>query len=152
MRDKFGKEIERRNANQRAYTARNRGAINARLAIKRADPEYRAKLREADRKYSQKNRPRAKNYQLMRKYGITLEDFERRVQEQDGRCAVCRKKPQGERKGATLHVDHDHQTGWVRGLLCDSCNRGIGLLGDNSVTLAMAARYVERTERIRESA
>jgi hypothetical protein len=53
---------------------------------------------------------------------ITTEQYEQFLEEQDGRCAICRKPPRDQ----ALHVDHDHETSAIRGLLCRRCNRGIG--------------------------
>lgn len=61
---------------------------------------------------------------LRRNYGITLAEFEARATEQNHRCAICRRKKR-------LVVDHDHETGHVRGLLCSSCNLAIGLLSES---------------------
>jgi hypothetical protein len=74
---------------------------------------------------------------LNAKYGLTPEDFDRLLEEQHGACAVC-----GREMGADLHVDHDHKTNEVRGLLCGSCNRGIGLLQENPKVLYAAGRYL----------
>lgn len=76
---------------------------------------------------------------LRRNYGITLEQYKAMLAEQDGRCAVCRAEP-GER---TLDVDHCHDTGVVRGLLCGSCNNGIGRFQDDADLLRAAARYLD---------
>jgi hypothetical protein len=70
-------------------------------------------------------------------YGIEFADYERMLDEQDGHCAIC---PSTE----DLHVDHCHSTGVVRGLLCGPCNRGIGLLRDDTERLLAAARYLSR--------
>lgn len=65
---------------------------------------------------------------------------------QCGACALCGKVP-GEdpergRNQKCLHVDHDHKTGKIRGLLCSSCNRGLGYFGDDPVVLRRAAEYL----------
>lgn len=73
-------------------------------------------------------------------YGITVQDFRRMLLAQGGLCAICR-QPQAKHK-LILCVDHCHDTGRVRGLLCDNCNRGIGLLGDNPKTVLAAATYL----------
>ena len=87
---------------------------------------------------------RADSYKknLKRNFGLTLEDYDRMLQAQEGRC-VCG-KTEGDRGYYRLHVDHDHDTGEVRGLLCGSCNRGIGLLGEDPKLLRLLADYLER--------
>ena len=81
----------------------------------------------------------------LKKYGITLEDQEQMLREQNNKCAICGKEIFlfGSSKKLTAHVDHDHKTGKVRGLLCNDCNRGIGLLKDNPLFLANAIKYLE---------
>lgn len=59
------------------------------------------------------------------------------VADRDGRCDICMTKP-----SAALCVDHDHVTGEVRGLLCGSCNRALGLLGDNLEGVMRAVKYL----------
>lgn len=70
------------------------------------------------------------------------EDFDRLVEVHDNRCAICAHVPTGAAWDRTLHVDHDHQTGEVRGLLCGNCNRGIGLLGDDPDVVFTAFTYL----------
>lgn len=147
-RDQWGKVIEKRNANQRAYTARNRDAINARLAIQRSSPEWREKKRASDRRHYAQNKDKAREYQLAVRYNLTPQQYAALKEAQAGQCAVCDRVPTGVGKSATLHVDHDHESGHVRGLLCDKCNRAIGLLGDSAETLTRAASYVLESQRV----
>lgn len=79
--------------------------------------------------------------QMQRNYGISFADYDRMYHEQDGFCAICR-LPQNSKRNTRFCVDHDHDTGEVRGLLCDSCNRGIGLLKDDPRLLENAAKYL----------
>lgn len=73
-------------------------------------------------------------------YGITESDYLAMLEAQGGTCAICH---QAERiPGRSLAIDHDHETGRVRGLLCASCNRGIGMLGDDVDRLASAIEYL----------
>jgi hypothetical protein len=60
---------------------------------------------------------------------------------QGGICAICGGPPTG--MGKSYHVDHDHETGIVRGLLCSNCNTALGLLGDDPSRLAAAIRYLQ---------
>lgn len=99
------------------------------------DKRHQAEWRSAHPDY-------ARDINLRRNYGITLEDFDRMATVQDGRCAICGRVPQGKHNQGRLHVDHDHRTGRVRGLLCSHCNRGLGFLGDSPETLCRAAAYL----------
>lgn len=81
-------------------------------------------------------RDRAKK--IERKYGISVEDFNRLFVFQKGLCAICSVPL----LGARMAVDHHHGTGMVRGLLCTPCNTGIGMLGDDPDRIIQAAAYV----------
>lgn len=74
-------------------------------------------------------------------YGIDVPDYERILKEQGGGCYVCGKKPTDRR---ALDIDHDHNTGKVRGLLCSKHNRAIGLMGDDLLILIKALEYLVR--------
>ncbi len=79
---------------------------------------------------------------VMRTYGVTVEQFREMLARQDGVCAVCRREPEaGPHRGLVL--DHDHDTGAVRGLLCRPCNSGIGSLNDDPALLKRALAYLE---------
>ena len=77
----------------------------------------------------------------LRRYGITVEQYQDILQKQDGICAICKNPPN---KNA-LAVDHCHITGKIRGLLCPSCNSGIGKLRDSPEMLRKAIEYLEKT-------
>lgn len=72
------------------------------------------------------------------RYGISEVDYLRLFFKQKGICAICKKKSP-ERK---LSVDHDHETGQIRGLLCQPCNLGIGFLNDDPKNCLFAAQYL----------
>lgn len=79
-----------------------------------------------------------------RKYGLTLEDFDKLLAAQKGLCKICQQpmKPAA--------VDHCHSTGRVRGLLCRKCNVGLGMFRDNPSLLRSAARYLGKARRLIE--
>ena len=86
-----------------------------------------------------KNNPhieRGKKYKNL--YGITLDDYEKMYDEQNGMCAICGKHQ------SLLFVDHDHKNGSVRGLLCNKCNTGIGFFHDNIGFLEKAIGYLKK--------
>ncbi len=85
-----------------------------------------------------------RNYQYMKKYGITLADYNELLEAQGGKCAICGITREECNDKRALPVDHDHETGQVRGILCHSCNRAIGLLKDSPKNLRQAADYLER--------
>ena len=85
-------------------------------------------------------RHRWKKAELMRQYGITMEQYNDIYNQQEGCCAICGIH-QNDLK-YTLHVDHDHTTGMVRGLLCKKCNTGIGQFSDSSDLLKLALNYL----------
>ena len=79
----------------------------------------------------------------LRRHDIDALQYDTLLVSQGGKCAICgRDKARG--KG-TWHIDHDHQTGQVRGLLCTSCNTGIGQLQDNPFLIRKAVEYLEAT-------
>jgi hypothetical protein len=74
-------------------------------------------------------------------YGITRDEYDAMLKAQGGKCAICgAPKPGG--RGDYFHVDHDHETNEVRGLLCTNCNTGIGGLKDNVGILQKAIAYL----------
>lgn len=87
------------------------------------------------------NRAAQNKSRLKRTYGLTLEDYDRMLAEQNGGCAICATATPG--GPGRFHVDHCHNTGRVRGLLCCNCNRGIGALKDDPARLRLAIGYLE---------
>jgi len=76
------------------------------------------------------------------RYGISPEEYEELLDEQLNCCACCGSS--NPRRKAGFVIDHDHETGSIRGLLCHNCNIGIGLLGDSLGGLEMAINYLRR--------
>ncbi|WOZ57524.1 recombination endonuclease VII [Pseudomonas phage vB_PseuGesM_254] len=72
---------------------------------------------------------------------MTLEDLETKVRSQNGVCEICNKDLDMSR---LTHIDHCHKTGSVRGVLCSTCNRGIGYLQDDVAVVSAALDYLRR--------
>lgn len=85
----------------------------------------------------------ANRKQIVRRYGITIETYDRMLQEQEGTCKICASPP-GTRR---LAVDHCHETGVVRGLLCYRCNIALGYFRHNDQLLQKAADYLSTYDR-----
>jgi hypothetical protein len=83
----------------------------------------------------------------LKAYGLSMEVFAAMTEAQGFRCAICRADPDGQ----NLHVDHDHETGAVRGLLCGSCNRALGLFQDDHTILQAAIEYLKRASAKNEN-
>jgi hypothetical protein len=108
----------------------------------------RVKIREKNRAYRLK-RPDVQFYATLKySYGITRERYDTLVLEQGNRCKVCREQPRQVGKKARLHVDHDHETGAIRGLLCHNCNVSIGLLKDDVGRVRALLEYLERNGQV----
>ena len=72
---------------------------------------------------------------------MTLEDYDALYEKQSGECAICGTDTPGG-PGERFRVDHNHDTGEVRGLLCNSCNRGLGYFKDSPTFLSKASTYL----------
>lgn len=86
---------------------------------------------------------RNQRYQLkfrLKKFGLTPEDYDRILSEQDGKCAICF----GGNGESLFNLDHCHATGKVRGLLCDECNWALGHFDDDIPRIQTAIRYLEK--------
>lgn len=79
-----------------------------------------------------------RNGHLVRKYGITADEYDERLARQGGGCKICGRSLERIR----LAVDHDHKTGKVRGILCENCNRGLGMFKDSPELLQNAIQYL----------
>jgi hypothetical protein len=109
-----------------------------------------AYMREHSRKARRTNPGYHKNMQLRRLYGIDLAEYNRMLDAQNGCCDVCGNAEKNEIAGKTLSlaVDHDHDTGAVRALLCSACNTAIGLLGDNPGLIDAAKAYLAKHGKV----
>jgi hypothetical protein len=100
-------------------------------------------LELAQRKWkrSAKGKKAARREALKRYYGITPEQYDAMLAQQNGLCALCQ-TPETDTRNRVLCVDHDHATKKVRGLLCNGCNRGLGFFQDKVTVLQTAIEYL----------
>ena len=148
---------------------KDREAFNAYMRERyKNNPEVRRKLKECVQRWEDKNidrvreyrrqwvkQDREKNYKHYRdyeikrkllKYGVTLDWYEQKLEEQKGVCAICGEPEQRMHWSGTplvLAVDHDHKTGEIRGLLCHNCNTRLHEKGGTD-WLKKALRYLEK--------
>lgn len=90
---------------------------------------------ESDRFAEAAKKRKARETYLRRKYGIGLDWYEKKLEEQGGRCAICLSRP----RSRVLAVDHDHFTGALRGLLCGRCNHGLLQFAQEDITILKRA-------------
>jgi len=142
------------NAKNKEYRERKKEEINTqrkeyrqnnKTKIAERDKEYRSKNAEQTRLRSAEwyanNKERTKNSRLLRKYNISLDDYNKMLIEQEGKCWICSMKAEDE-INKVLVVDHNHLTGKVRGLLCNRCNTAIGLLQESQEILQKVSKYL----------
>jgi hypothetical protein len=143
-RTRYAKDAEYRArilAAAHRYYAAHKTEICARGRLKwAADPEFRTRVLVYQSKY--------RRTYLLRRYGITLEEYDRILALQNGVCAICENKP----KGRFLCVDHCHRTGKIRGLLCSRCNAAIGSFEDNPKYTEAATVYLRAARADEQSA
>lgn len=98
--------------------------------------DWRQKNPDVDHEYQRRSR-------YKQKYGITTEHYDALLALQNGKCALCDNGPETERY-KRLNVDHCHETGAIRGLLCTSCNHALGRLGDTAARMERVLAYLRR--------
>ncbi len=124
-------------ARRKEWYRHNREREIARVRMwQQANPERLKASRQRNR--ATRNR-KMREIHLRNKFGLTPDEYERILDQQAGVCALCEYPPT---PGISLHVDHDHATGEIRGLLCVRCNNALGLFREDPDLLKRAARYV----------
>lgn len=99
----------------------------------------------------QKNNPDKLLSWKLKHFKLTIEDYNNLLKQQNGVCAICGQSEIKKIKNTPcrLSIDHDHQTGKVRGLLCSKCNTGVGLFDNNCVLLNKAIEYLNNNGEIK---
>lgn len=126
------------------YTCRGRLSSSCKSCCQRKGNLRRAANPQAFRdrsKIQRRDNPDVtKGYHLKDSFGITFEEYRQKLTEQNGVCAVCNQGPE-KRK---LCVDHDHESGKIRGLLCGRCNTALGSLKESVVIIQALLEYLKK--------
>jgi hypothetical protein len=131
-------------ARRKQWYQQNRRREIARVkAWQQANPERLKAWREKNR---ERRLQQLREIHLRNKFGLTPDEYDRMLEAQGRVCALCGCTPT---PGISLHVDHDHGTGEIRGLLCVRCNNALGLFREDPDVLKRAARYVTADARHR---
>lgn len=114
------------------------------------NPEVAQKIRDAGARWRAANPDADKQKYLMRRFNITIQEYRDLLEAQNGVCAICGEPESVVRRAKSgqemLAVDHCHETGKIRGLLCFKCNTGIGALGDSVEGLERALAYLRGSD------
>ncbi len=106
--------------------------------IKTRQPHYRRTYKS---RHPERQRASERRQSLKKKFGISIEQYDKMLELQAFGCAICRAV--SDKSGRRLAVDHDHKTGRLRGLLCTNCNTAVGLLDESPHIFELALEYVK---------
>ena len=106
--------------------------------------EWRDKNHEKVVKYRTKNKKKEHRNSIKRKYGVSIEWFDETLKNQNNKCAICKKELTWDDKQNTPHVDHCHDSGIVREILCNRCNSILGICKEQEDILYNALKYLEK--------
>lgn len=115
--------------------------VKARLRAKEWASNNREWYLKSQRERYKNNPKKYRDGRLKYCFGITLEKYNNMLEQQKHKCLICEVD-----NSTTLHVDHCHETGAVRGLLCSNCNTSLGGFKDDPALLRKAAEYLERAK------
>lgn len=113
--------------------------------IPNARPRCRECCSKEKRIERRKNPEKHLSYKYKNKFGLTIEDFKILLCRQGNKCAICNRDHQYYKK---FCIDHDHETGMIRGILCWNCNVGLGHFKDSTENLKGALRYLSKNKNI----
>jgi hypothetical protein len=128
---------ERKKNSEKYYAANKEKAKKRSVDWDRNHPEI---ARDRKRHWDQTHKKELSMSYMYRSYGLKKEDYANLMESQDYKCKLCGKELALEKKPC---VDHNHKTGFVRGILCSKCNVGLGQFGDSPEFLRRAAKYIE---------
>lgn len=117
------------------------GSMKESPDLMRAAADYLCVVPPAIPRFSLPKRRQTRCYRMSAKFGITAPQYDWLLKQQGGGCRICHRQEKPDR---ALSIDHDHTTTIVRGLLCITCNLGIGQFRDDPVRLRAASAYLER--------
>jgi len=131
---------------KREYYQKNKKIISKRKKERYKKLSVKKAYQLRNKRWYKKNFNRVKfkhHVYRLNKYGITIEEYDNLLTKQKGKCAVCQCKPKHKCKQQSyLCIDHCHKTGKVRGLLCQVCNKALGMLKDDPQLLKTALNYL----------
>lgn len=123
----------------KVYRSTEQGRINKILATRRWKKTEKGKQAALRYVNSTKGRASTLKKRIKYAYGLSIEAHAQLMEKAKNSCEICH-------SSAKICIDHDHKTGKIRGILCDLCNKGLGLFSDNAQFLSRAIRYLEEKQ------
>ena len=127
-------------------TAEGKAAANKRKRKWRKNPEVRKREAEQSRQWHTANPEKVRAYRLKASpvHGVSRPEADAMIEAQGGLCAICGHPPRGKGHCGRLHVDHCHETGKIRAMLCNNCNHALGHMKDDPIRLRAAIKYLAK--------
>ncbi len=125
-------------------TPEGRAALNQRKKRWRRNPEVRKREVEKARQWNKANPEKVQASMFKSVHGLSRADADAMIEAQGGLCAICGQPPSGKRNCSRLHVDHCHETGKIRAMLCNNCNHALGHMKDDPARLQAAIEYLAK--------
>lgn len=132
--------VRKRRGSDMLAPKREPQGISKAEAAHRYNQRHPERVNERTRKYNAANPDRVRRWWMKARYGLTPQEYAVLQEEQDGLCALCY-------EASATQVDHNHETGQIRGLLCKNCNTALGKFRDDPERLRVAVDYLEGVER-----
>ena len=138
--DKKAKYREKQKITDKLYRLRNAERL------RKASSEWYLRNKNTEAFKNKRTVELSRKTRIKNRYNLSIEKFDEMIKKQNNKCAICNQPEFKIRYGKiqSLAIDHDHLTGKIRGLLCNNCNRAIGLMHDSIETLKNAVAYLEQ--------
>ena len=138
--DKKAKYREKQKITDKLYRLRNAERL------RKASSEWYLSNKNTEAFKNKRTVELSRKTRIKNRYNLSIEKFDEMIKKQNNKCAICNQPEFKIRYGKiqSLAIDHDHLTGKIRGLLCNNCNRAIGLMHDSIETLKNAVAYLEQ--------
>ncbi len=137
-------EIHYQNNKEKILKQHKKYQENHKKEILQYAKQYRETHKTEIKKWRQTHKKQIKIKFMLKTYGISLTEYNEILKKQKRLCAICGKKF---KNSGDCHIDHNHKTGKVGGLLCGKCNRGIGMFEENISILENAIKYLKKERK-----
>lgn len=134
-------KTEKRKEQKRKYGKRYRASGKGKASAKKYAQSEKGKAKKRAYNATTKGKECNRNSELKKNFGITISEFKELICLQHNKCAICNTEFE---EGKNAHMDHCHESGKNRGILCFTCNAALGMFKDNPKTLQSAIRYLRR--------